>query len=128
MDRLIKLAPWILGQIIRITRVDIPERCHIWARTTVRTGFGVDAGVSLGWRDTEGYHMLGVKGKVGALVKLGGDLKAGLHKGRRKVKAIIGLSSVCVELVFELKKQADVAPIVDADASEEPGSVQLQQA
>lgn len=103
MDRLIKLAPKLLGHIARLTHVNIPARCHIQAKVTVRTGFGVDAGVCLGWANTAGYRMLGVKGKLGALAKVGGDLMAGLHRDRGKVKAVIGIGNVLVELVFELR-------------------------
>lgn len=117
MDRLVKLAPWLLAQIVRLTHVDIPDRCHIQAKTTVRTGVGVDAGVCLGWADTEGYHMLGVKGKVGVMAKLGGDLMAGLHHSRRKVKAVIGAGTVLVDLVFELKKKAPLEAVAN-DTSE----------
>ena len=118
MDSLVKLAPRLLAQIIRMTKVDIPKRCHVWARTTVKTGIGLDAGVCLGWSDTEGYHMLGVSGKMGALVKIGGDLMAGLHRDRRRVKAIIGLMSVCVELIFEVKRkeEPEVVLLEDNDA------------
>ena len=106
LDRLIKAAPWLLGQIIRITRVDIPRGTKIRARAAVKSGVGFAGGVCLGWEDTEGYHMVGVRGKIGVIAKIGGDLLAGLHHGRRRVKAIIGYGNVVVELEFWLRERA----------------------
>jgi hypothetical protein len=118
MDRLIRMAPWILSQIIRITHVDIPKGSKIRARAAIKSGVGFDAGVCLGWTDTEGYHMVGVRGKLGLLAKVGGDLMAGLHHDRRRVKAIVGYGNLGVEIEFKLrdKAKAGVAGVADASA------------
>lgn len=105
-DRLIKAAPWLLGKIIRITHVDIPRGTRIRARAAIKSGVGFDGGVCLGWADTKGYHMVGVRGKIGVIAKIGGDLLAGLHHGRRRVKAIVGYGNVVVELEFWLRERA----------------------
>ena len=76
---------------------------HITAKTTLKSGFGASAGVCLGWADTRGFHMVGVRGKVGAVAKIGGDLMAGLHHTRRRVKAVLGYGNLVVELEFKLR-------------------------
>lgn len=106
LDRMIRMAPWILSQIIRITHVDIPRGSKIRARAVIKSGVGINAGVCLGWTDTKGYHMIGVQGKIGAIAKVGGDLMAGLHHDRRRVKAIVGFGNLGVELEFKLREKA----------------------
>jgi hypothetical protein len=106
IDQVIKLVPWLLGQIIKLTHVDIPAGSHIFARATVKTGYGIDAGICLGWKDTKGFHMVGVRGKVGVMAKIGGDLMAGLHHDRRRVRAVIGVGNAVLEFEFKLQDKA----------------------
>ena len=106
-DWLIKAAPWLLGQIIRLTRVDIPKGSRVRARAAIKSGVGADAGLCLGWTDTKGYRMVGLQGQVGLIAKLGFNLLAGLHQDRQRVKAIIGYSNVAVELEFTLPHEAE---------------------
>lgn len=47
--------------------------------------------------------MVGIRGKVGVLAKLGGNLLAGLHHSRRKVKAVFGYGNAVMEFEFQLR-------------------------
>jgi hypothetical protein len=106
LDDIIRIAPQLLSQIISMTGVDIPEDSHIFARTLLKIGLGISGGVCLGWADTKGFHMVGVQGRVSAAASIGADVLAGLHHSRKFVKAILGISNICVEMVFELPEKA----------------------
>ena len=106
LDDVIRIAPRLLSQIIKMVHVDIPPNSHIFARAILKLGLGITGGVCLGWADTKGFHMVGCRGSVSAAASIGGDIMAGLHHSRKYVKAILGISNVCVELVFELPEKA----------------------
>lgn len=52
-DKMISMAPWLLGQICKLAHVDIPQGSRITVRTIVKSGFGIDGGICLGWADTK---------------------------------------------------------------------------
>lgn len=47
--------------------------------------------------------MVGIRGKAGVLAKIGGNLLAGLHHSRRKVKAVFGYGNAVMEFEFQLR-------------------------
>lgn len=106
LDDIVRLAPQLLAQIMKMTYVDIPSNSAVTARVIASTGLGVSGGLCLGWADTKGFHMVGMRGSVSAAAQLGGDIMAGLHHTRKYVKAILGISNLCVEMVFELPEKA----------------------
>jgi hypothetical protein len=106
VDDVIRIAPQLLSQIIHMTKVDIPKNSRISARTILKIGVGLSGGLCLGWVDTKGFHMVGAKGKVAAAASIGADVMAGLHYTRKFVKAVLGISNICVEMVFELPELA----------------------
>lgn len=106
LDDIIKAAPQLVAEIMRMTGVDIPAGTRIVAMTTLKIGAGVCGGICLGWADTKGFHMVGVHGHASAAASLGGDIIAGLHHSRKLVKAVLGVSNICVELVFALPEPA----------------------
>lgn len=107
LDDVIRIAPRLLSQIIKMTHVDIPANSHIFARAILKIGLGITGGICLGWADTKGFHMVGCRGSVSAAASIGADIMAGLHHTRKYVKAILGISNVCVEMVFELPEKAE---------------------
>ena len=115
LDDVVKIAPQLLSQIISMTRVDIPENSHITARCLLKLGIGISGGICLGWADTKGFHMVGCRGSVSAAASIGGDIMAGLHHTRKFVKAILGISNICVEMVFELPAPAETGKAGDPD-------------
>lgn len=106
LDDIVRIAPQLLAQIVKMTGVDIPANSHVHARVIVKIGLGVGGGVCLGWADTKGFHMVGVRGSVSAAASVGADIMAGLHHTRKYVKAVLGISNLCTEVVFELPKPA----------------------
>ena len=78
LDDVIRAAPQLLSQIIKMTGVDIPPNSHIAARCILKIGLGVSGGVCLGWADTRGFHMVGCRGSVSAAASIGADIMAGL--------------------------------------------------
>lgn len=119
LDDVVKIAPQLLSQIMSMTKVDIPENSHVSARAILKLGVGITGGICLGWADTKGFHMVGCRGAISAAASIGGDIMAGLHHTRQYVKAILGISNVCVEMVFELpeKAQTGTAGTPDEQAS-----------
>ena len=107
LDDIIRLAPQLLSEIMRMTGVDIPERSHVCACTTLKVGVGLNGAICLGWADTKGFHMVGVRGQASVAVSLGGDVMAGLHHSRKLVKGIVGVSNICVEIVWVLPEPAE---------------------
>jgi hypothetical protein len=106
LDDLIRIAPQLLSQIISMTGVDIPKNSQMSACATLKFGVGITGGLCLGWADTKGFHMVGCRGSVSAAASIGADIMAGLHHSRKLVKAILGISNLCVELVFQLPEKA----------------------
>lgn len=53
----------IVAEVLRLIDMDI-RGAHIDGVMKMETGFGFHGSASLGWRDTEGYHMVGAGGKV----------------------------------------------------------------
>ena len=46
--------------------VDIRGPCQVEGTMTINVGVGMGAAVSLGWKDSEGYSMVGAGGGVAA--------------------------------------------------------------
>jgi hypothetical protein len=53
----------IVAEVLRLINMDI-RGAHIDGVMKLESGFGFHGSASLGWRDTEGYHMVGAGGKV----------------------------------------------------------------
>jgi hypothetical protein len=102
LDDVIRIAPQLLGLIMKMTDVDIPANSKISAQATLKLGVGIAGGICLGWADTKGFHMVGARGHMAAAASVGADIVAGLHHTRKYVKAILGITNVCIEIVFEL--------------------------
>jgi len=73
-------------------------------RVQIQAKFGVTARLNLGWRDTQGYHMVGIGGSVSSAVKVGGNLFAGIHESGRSARVVVGISSFTFQYTFPLPK------------------------
>jgi len=62
-------------------------------RVKAETGVGMGAHVCLGWKDTKGYHMVGVSGKASAALSLQGTVFVGRHKSGVMAKIILGVGN-----------------------------------
>jgi hypothetical protein len=123
VDDIIRIAPQLLSQIIHMTKVDIPKNSHITAKATLKFGIGISGGICLGWADTKGFHMVGASGRVAAAASIGADIMAGLHHSRKFVKAVLGISNICVEMVFELPEPAKTGVAGKKDQEMKPEDV-----
>ena len=124
LDDVIRIAPRLLSQIIKMVHVDIPPNSHISARAILKIGLGITGGLCLGWADTKGFHMVGCRGSVSAAASIGGDIMAGLHHSRKYVKAILGIANVCVEMVFELPEKAKTGVAGEEGEQATPDKIQ----
>ena len=69
----------------------IREHSAVVLKVMLKNGVGANFGVNLGWPDTDGFCMVGVKGGVSLLVA---DVEAaglfGLHRSGKAVRAVFG--------------------------------------
>jgi hypothetical protein len=63
INPLIQQSNKIVAEVLRLIGMDI-RGAHIDGVMKLETGFGFHGSASLGWRDTDGYHMVGAGGKV----------------------------------------------------------------
>jgi len=66
----------------------------------VSSGVGGGLEVRLGWEDTKGYHMLGAGGSAKAVVHLGANIFAGVHRNGKSLKVIVGVNNFTFEYIL----------------------------
>jgi len=71
-------------------------------KVTAETGVGLSAEVRLGWKDTQGYNMVGVGGKASAAISLRLSAFAGRHSKKRCAKILLGITNFKFEYVFPI--------------------------
>jgi len=86
----------IVAEVLRLIDMDI-RGAHIDGVMKMETGFGFHGSASLGWRDTEGYHMVGAGGKIATGLHLSISLFAGA-KSNREIKVIIGAANYGIRM------------------------------
>lgn len=118
VDDVISAAPKILSQVMKTANVRISDDDPVAIKMTVKGGVGVFGAVCLGWANTDGFHMVGVRGSVSASIGVGGDMVVGRHATKPQVKCILGLPNVCIELVFENVSQPQK---IDTAGPDDPG-------
>eukprot|EP00931_Biecheleriopsis_adriatica_P013161 TRINITY_DN11450_c0_g2_i1.p1 TRINITY_DN11450_c0_g2~~TRINITY_DN11450_c0_g2_i1.p1 ORF type:complete len:530 (+),score=132.26 TRINITY_DN11450_c0_g2_i1:53-1642(+) len=74
-------------------------------RVQIQAKVGVTARVNLGWRDTQGYHMVGIGGSVSSAIKVGANLFAGIHSSGTSARIVVGISSFTFQYTFPIVKQ-----------------------
>lgn len=96
----------VVAAVLKRTGVDVSGPARVEGTLQVKVGVGAGAAVALGWRDAEGYRMVGAGGDVAALVSLGASVFAGVKDVRRPrdVKLQIGGSN------FEMKIKIKLPP------------------
>lgn len=104
VDDVISAVPKLLSQVMQTARVRIAEECPVWAKMIVKGGLGVSGAVCLGWANTDGFHMVGIRGAVSVAAGLGADMMVGRHATKPLVKYILGISNICMEFVLEYEK------------------------
>ena len=62
----------IVAEVLRLIDMDI-RGAHIDGVMKVESGIGIHGSASLGWQDTEGYHMVGAGGKVRCFYPIDAD-------------------------------------------------------
>lgn len=100
LDDIIPKIPKLLTQVMNITKVRIAKDSPVSVTMLVKSGVGVSAAVCLGWADTEGFRMVGVRGTLAAGLGLGNDILIGRHTKEPTVKCVLGLPNVCMDMVF----------------------------
>merc|ERR1712048_384160 len=108
-----------LAQIARLLGLDIAELEHAFKgrlcaepmrlRVKASTGFSVNAQMSLGWCDTQGYRMLGIGSKATAIASMGGNIFAGRHSSGKGIKIVLGVSNFTFESILPLALETDEA-------------------
>eukprot|EP00418_Pyrodinium_bahamense_P054877 CAMPEP_0179182618 /NCGR_PEP_ID=MMETSP0796-20121207/90489_1 /TAXON_ID=73915 /ORGANISM="Pyrodinium bahamense, Strain pbaha01" /LENGTH=184 /DNA_ID=CAMNT_0020886467 /DNA_START=3 /DNA_END=557 /DNA_ORIENTATION=- len=95
IGKLVNLIPRILSEVMRLTRVDV-EFGHVEGSVEIQFGVGFEGGVALGWKNEDGFYMVG-----GSLIggEFGGKLYVGEHDELRRIKIICAVDVACyVEL------------------------------
>ena len=82
-------------KILDMVGVDVRSPCQVEGTMTIKVGVGVGGAVSLGWKDSEGYNMVGAGGGVAAGLHLTLSLFAGLRE-KRNVKVIIDATNFSI--------------------------------
>jgi len=83
-------------------------------RVKAAAGLGLSSKMCLGWRDTDGYHMVGVGTTVSNILSLGGNVFAGKHSSGTSLKLVLGIGNFTFEYVLP------AAPRQAAAAAGEP--------
>lgn len=129
VDDIISGAPKLLSQVMQTANVRIADEAPVSVKMTVKGGLGVSGAVCLGWANTDGFHMVGVRGSISASVGVGGDMVVGRHATKPQVKCILGLPNVCMELVFENVENVSQPQKVDTEGPDNLGDgVELEDA
>lgn len=139
---LVAAVPRILWAIAHATDIDVASDAYgVKGSVMFYIGLGLTAGVYLGWRDTRGYRMLGVEGRVASGFGLGATLRAGVHDEDGSVRVVCFLANVGLDCVFcpaeppsgggdgrVLVSGAAIPPLVDALPAREGDAGRLPQA
>eukprot|EP00930_Biecheleria_cincta_P021564 TRINITY_DN15951_c0_g1_i1.p1 TRINITY_DN15951_c0_g1~~TRINITY_DN15951_c0_g1_i1.p1 ORF type:complete len:545 (+),score=126.93 TRINITY_DN15951_c0_g1_i1:136-1635(+) len=84
---------------------DDESRSLISLRVQIQAKIGATARVNLGWRDTQGYHMVGIGGSVSSAIKVGANLFAGIHSSGKTARVVIGISNFTFQYTFPLPRK-----------------------
>jgi len=69
----------------------------------VEGGVGIEGCVCLGWKDTQGYRMVGMAAKAeAAVLPISGKMFVGRHKTGKSAKIIIGLAGFSLQYTFPI--------------------------
>jgi hypothetical protein len=68
------------------------------------TGIGVSAEAKLGWKDTEGYHMVGAGGEVAAGLDVGFSVFAGIHEDGHGFKIAVDIGTFDFAFEFGVRE------------------------
>ena len=79
----------ILAETSKLFKIENIHVAFVDGNCTGTIGTVAGAGVSLGWKDEEGYRMMGASG---TLLVVGGGYRVGLHESRPKIKTIFKLA------------------------------------
>lgn len=71
-------------------------------KVQAEVGAGLSAHVCLGWKDTQGYNMVGVGGKASAAVALSVSAFAGRHCKNKTAKIVLGITNFKFEYTFPI--------------------------
>lgn len=71
-------------------------------KVTAEVGIGASAHVCLGWKDTQGYNMVGVGGGASAAFAAKMSAFAGRHLKKRCAKILLGITNFKFEYVFPI--------------------------
>jgi len=78
-------------------------KCNpISLKVQAELGAGLSAHVCLGWKDTQGYSMVGVGGKASAAVALSVSAFAGRHCKNKAAKIKLGITNFKFEYIFPI--------------------------
>mmetsp|Transcript_24346 Transcript_24346/g.53164 ORF Transcript_24346/g.53164 Transcript_24346/m.53164 type:complete len:252 (+) Transcript_24346:233-988(+) len=105
INPLIKYAGAIVAEVARLIHVDI-RYGHVAGFMALNMGLGISASAALGWKDVEGYNMVGAGGSVSTLLKLGASVFAG-KKDWTDVKVIVGLSNYGLNFRVKFPKKIE---------------------
>jgi hypothetical protein len=130
LDDMITAIPNITAKVLKMIGADIAQSNtrEIVAAVYVYVGVGIEAGLFLGWLDTNGYRMVGLQGGFSTGAGLAFDVKAGLNENGTAARLAMGFSNVAFDAIIKLKEPAKDAkePANDvkepAKESKEPSS------
>lgn len=118
LDDVIPAVPRLLSEAMNIARVHIAKGCPVAVTMTVKGGVGATAALCLGWADTEGFRVVGVRGTLAAGLGVGKDMLVGRHAKEPIFKCMLGLPNACVDMAFK-----DVGEIkTDVQGPVDPGA------
>jgi len=110
-QKIIQFFTNILAETSKRCKIGNIHVAHVDGHCTGTIGTSAGAGVSLGWKDEEGYRMMGISGTLA----VGGEYRVGVHVSRQKIKTIFKLAMGGASFRFVLyvrRKETDVIPVV----------------
>merc|ERR1711957_500972 len=98
---IIAILPNLIGQISKKVGVDLKVCKNFKGTGTFQTGVGGSAKVSVGFRDPEGFCMMGAGGDATLGMSGGVSVFAGKHENDHKVKILVSVSNIAIKCVAE---------------------------
>ena len=100
LNSVLEIMTNILAEIAKVSGLDylVGGNVHVSGSCRGGTGASIEADVSLGWQDTEGYHMVGASG---SLLVGGTRVKSGVNN-RNHTKIITGFSMYGASFSFTI--------------------------
>jgi len=99
IDPLLKIVPRIIAEVMRLLGVDI-KGGHFEGSLLVEVGVGGEVKGAFGWKDSEGYNMVGAKADLSAGVEMGFGLFCGAKNN--KVKIHVEISNATIDAIVTL--------------------------